>query len=64
MKSEINITIIGPDKKGIVAEVTKYIFTNGCNIEGVSQNVLNKVFFMNVKYRQIKIFRKQNSIMD
>ena len=58
MKSEINITIIGPDKKGIVAEVTKYIFTNGCNIEGVSQNVLNKVFFMNVKVSANKNFQK------
>ena len=58
MKSEINITIIGPDKKGIVAEVTKYIFTNGCIIEGVSQNVLNKVFFMNVKVSANKNFQK------
>ena len=58
MKSEINITIIGPDKKGIVAEVTKYILTNGCNIEGVSQNVLNKVFFMNVKVSANKNFQK------
>tara|TARA_B100001013_G_scaffold76776_1_gene41082 strand:+ start:1152 stop:2000 length:849 start_codon:yes stop_codon:yes gene_type:complete len=58
MKSEINITIIGPDKKGIVAEVTKYIFTNSCNIEEVSQNVLNKVFFMNVKVSANKNFQK------
>ena len=58
MRSEINITIIGPDKKGIVAEVTKYIFTNSCNIEEVSQNVLNKVFFMNVKVSANKNFQK------
>ena len=58
MKSEINITIIGPDKKGIVAEVTKYVFTNGCNIEEVSQNVLNRVFFMNLKVSVNKNFHK------
>jgi len=58
MKSEINITIIGPDKKGIVAEVTKYVFTNGCNIEEVSQNVLNRIFFMNLKVSVNKNFHK------
>ena len=54
----MNITIIGPDKKGIVAEVTKYIFSNGCNIEEVNQNVLNRIFFMNLKVSTKKNFQK------
>ena len=54
----MNITIIGPDKKGIVAEFTKYIFSNGCNIEEVNQNVLNQIFFMNLKVSTKKNFQR------
>ena len=48
MKSA-DISIIGPDSKGIVATITNFIFENRCNIEEVSQNVVNGTFFMNVK---------------
>ena len=48
MKSA-DISIIGPDSKGIVATITNFIFENQCNIEEVSQNVVNDTFFMNVK---------------
>jgi len=48
MKSA-DISIIGPDSKGIVATITNFIFENQCNIEEVSQNVVNGTFFMNVK---------------
>ena len=48
MKSA-DISIIGPDSKGIVATITNFIFENQCNIEEVSQNVINGTFFMNVK---------------
>ena len=48
MKSA-DISIIGPDRKGIVATITNFIFDNQCNIEEVSQNVVNGTFFMNVK---------------
>lgn len=44
-----DISIIGPDKKGIVASVTNFIFKNQCNIEEVNQNVINNVFFMSIK---------------
>ena len=48
MKSA-DISIIGPDSKGIVATITNFIFENQGNIEEVSQNVVNGTFFMNVK---------------
>ena len=48
MKSA-DISIIGPDRKGIVATITNFIFDNQCNIEEVNQNVVNSTFFMNVK---------------
>ena len=48
MKSA-DISIIGPDRKGIVATITNFIFDNQCNIEEVSQNVVNGTFFMNIK---------------
>ena len=48
MKSA-DISIIGPDRKGIVATITNFIFDNQCNIEEVSQNVVNGTFFMKVK---------------
>ena len=48
MKSA-DISIIGPDSKGIVATIPNFIFENQCNIEEVSQNVVNGTFFMNVK---------------
>ena len=44
-----DISIIGPDRKGIVATITNFIFENQCNIEEVSQNVVNSTFFMNIK---------------
>ena len=48
MKSA-DISIIGPDRKGIVATITNFIFDNQCNIEEVNQNVVNGTFFMNIK---------------
>ena len=48
MKSA-DISIIGQDRKGIVATITNFIFDNQCNIEEVNQNVVNGTFFMNIK---------------
>ncbi|MEM0442207.1 MAG: formyltetrahydrofolate deformylase [Candidatus Nitrosocaldus sp.] len=43
------ITVIGPDKKGIVAKVTNYIFENQGNIEKISQNVVRGLFGMQLE---------------
>tara|TARA_B100001013_G_C24599181_1_gene438039 strand:- start:468 stop:1322 length:855 start_codon:yes stop_codon:yes gene_type:complete len=44
-----DISIIGQDRKGIVASITNYIFNNKCNVEEVNQNVMNNIFYMSVK---------------
>ena len=48
-KTFIEITIVGKDKKGIVADITKYIFKNGGNIEKINQNVVKGLFGMHLK---------------
>ncbi|HEY0579140.1 MAG TPA: formyltetrahydrofolate deformylase, partial [Candidatus Nitrosocosmicus sp.] len=48
-KTLIEITIVGKDKKGIVADITKYIFKNGGNIEKINQNVVKNLFGMHLE---------------
>ncbi len=43
------ITVIGPDRKGIVAKVTNYIFENQGNIEKINQNVIRGLFGMQLQ---------------
>ncbi|MDQ4072664.1 MAG: hypothetical protein M3162_00020, partial [Thermoproteota archaeon] len=45
----LEITVVGRDKKGIVAEITKYIFENGGNIEKINQNVIKGLFGMHLE---------------
>lgn len=47
--ASVEITIVGEDKKGIVAETTKYIFNNGGNIEKINQNVVKGLFGMHLE---------------
>ncbi len=48
-KTFVEITIVGNDKKGIVADTTKYIFKNGGNIEKINQNVIKGLFGMHLE---------------
>ena len=48
-KTLLNISIIGPDKKGIVAKVTKQVFLANGNIEDINQTVIKNIFYMNLK---------------
>jgi formyltetrahydrofolate deformylase len=48
-KTFIEITVVGKDKKGIVADITKYIFKNGGNIEKINQNVIKGLFGMHLE---------------
>jgi len=45
-KKLTKITVIGKDKKGVVANFAMYLFQNGVNIEDLDQNVLRGVFSM------------------
>ena len=38
------ISVLGPDRPGIIAAVARILFDNGCNIENVSQTILQNEF--------------------
>jgi formyltetrahydrofolate deformylase len=42
----IEVTVVGPDRKGVVADITNFIFKSGGNIEKINQNVLRGLFGM------------------
>jgi formyltetrahydrofolate deformylase len=48
-KTLIEITVIGKDKKGVVAEITNFIFQNYGNIEKINQNVIKGLFGMQLE---------------
>ena len=43
------VTVVGKDKKGIVADITRYLFKNGGNIEKINQNVVKGLFGMHLE---------------
>jgi len=45
-KTLIEVTVVGPDRKGVVADITSFIFKSGGNIEKINQNVLRGLFGM------------------
>lgn len=49
IKTFVEVTIVGRDKKGIVADTTNYIFKNGGNIEKINQNVVKGLFGMHLE---------------
>jgi len=61
-KTLLNISIIGPDKKGIVAKVTKQVFLANGNIEDINQTVIKNTFYMNLKVSFKKTIDKEQTI--
>lgn len=45
----IEVTVVGKDRKGVVADITNFIFNNGGNIEKISQNVVRGLFGMQLE---------------
>jgi formyltetrahydrofolate deformylase len=45
----IEVTVVGKDRKGVVADVTNFIFKNDGNIEQINQNVINGLFGMQLE---------------
>jgi len=45
----IEVTVVGPDRTGIVADITNFIFKSGGNIEKVNQNVVRGLFGMHLE---------------
>ena len=48
-KTLIEVTVIGKDRKGVVADITNFIFRNGGNIEKINQNVVRGLFGMHLE---------------
>jgi formyltetrahydrofolate deformylase len=48
-KNVIEITVVGKDRKGIVADITNFIFKNKGNIEQINQNVVHGLFGMHLQ---------------
>ena len=47
MKKELSfITVIGRDKKGIVAKISNLLYRNNINIEDINQKVMEGLFVM------------------
>ena len=45
-KELLFITVIGQDRKGIVAKISDYLFKNDINIEDISQKIIGTYFVM------------------
>ena len=54
----IEVTVIGKDRKGVVAEITNAIFNRGGNIQQISQNVVRGLFGMQLEASFDKIDKK------
>jgi formyltetrahydrofolate deformylase len=48
-KTLIEVTVVGPDRKGVVADITNFIFKTGGNIEKINQSVLRGLFGMQLE---------------
>src|SRR5919198_6271558 len=48
-KTLIEVTVVGADRKGVVADITNFIFKNGGNIEKLNQNVVRGLFGMQLE---------------
>ena len=59
-KMGIDVTVVGKDRKGIVADITNFIFRNKGNIEQINQNVVRGLFGMHLQASfQKQINRKE-----
>jgi formyltetrahydrofolate deformylase len=48
-KTLIEVTVVGDDRKGVVADITNFIFHNSGNIEKINQNVIRGLFGMQLE---------------
>src|SRR5919199_5412442 len=58
-KTIIEVTVVGPDRKGVVADITNFIFKSSGNIEKISQNVIRGLFGMQLEASFIDIDRAE-----
>src|SRR4026209_1900058 len=56
----VEVTVVGKDRKGVVADVTNFIFKNDGNVEQINQSVINGLFGMQLEASfQQREFRKE-----
>jgi formyltetrahydrofolate deformylase len=55
----VEVTVIGRDRKGVVADITNFIFRNGGNIEKINQNVVRGLFGMQLEASFAQMGRKE-----
>jgi formyltetrahydrofolate deformylase len=55
----VEVTVVGPDRKGVVADITNAIFKRGGNIQQISQNVVRGLFGMQLEASFYQIDRKE-----
>ncbi|HKX81882.1 MAG TPA: phosphoribosylglycinamide formyltransferase [Nitrososphaera sp.] len=48
-KTIVEVTVVGKDRQGVVADITSFIFKNRGNIEKISQNVVRGLFGMQLE---------------
>lgn len=58
-KTIIEVTVVGPDRIGVVADITNFIFKNSGNIEKISQNVVRGLFGMQLEASFLDIDRAE-----
>ena len=58
-KTIVEVTVVGSDRKGVVADITNFIFSNSGNIEKINQNVVRGLFGMQLEASFAEIGRKQ-----
>jgi formyltetrahydrofolate deformylase len=58
-KTIIEVTVVGPDRTGVVADITNFIFKNSGNIEKISQNVVRGLFGMQLEASFLDIDRAE-----
>src|SRR5919205_1141434 len=58
-KTIIEVTVVGPDRKGVVADITNFIFKSSGNIEKISQNVVRGLFGMQLEASFLDIDRAE-----
>jgi formyltetrahydrofolate deformylase len=55
----IEVTVVGKDREGVVADITNFIFRNGGNIEKINQNVVRGLFGMQLEASFHKLNRTE-----
>jgi formyltetrahydrofolate deformylase len=58
-KTLIEVTVIGKDRKGVVADITNFIFRSGGNIEKINQNVVRGLFGMQLEASFKKVIMEE-----